>query len=98
MKICCPHCGPRDVAEFTYRGTAQERRPESDADMFEYVYLRDNPAGLINEFWYHVWGCNTWLVVTRDTLTNVISKTMEACSWVQDCQPFEAAENRNKAQ
>ena len=40
--------------------------------MFDYVYLRDNPAGPIAEHWYHAQGCRTWIVVTRDTATHRI--------------------------
>jgi len=53
-------------------------RPDPDrADaaqaFYEYVYLRDNPAGELRELWYHGAGCRAWLVVTRDTRTHVIS-------------------------
>lgn len=41
--------------------------------MFAYVYLRDNPAGRHQEFWYHGNGCRSWLVVTRDTISHDIS-------------------------
>ena len=40
--------------------------------MFDYVYLRDNPAGRHRDLWYHGSGCRTWLVVTRDTRTHEI--------------------------
>jgi len=40
--------------------------------MFDYVYLRDNLAGLMREHWYHAQGCRNWLVVTRDTRTHEI--------------------------
>jgi sarcosine oxidase subunit delta len=39
----------------------------------DYVYLRDNPSGLHQEFWYHGGGCRSWLVVTRNTRTHEIS-------------------------
>ncbi len=38
----------------------------------EYVYLRNNPAGPHREYWYHGAGCQSWLVVTRDTRTHEI--------------------------
>jgi heterotetrameric sarcosine oxidase delta subunit len=40
--------------------------------MYDYVYLRTNPAGPHRELWYHGSGCHGWLVVTRDTLTHEI--------------------------
>ena len=77
MRICCPYCGSRDAAEFSYLGDATVRRPldggaDTDDSMFEYVYLRDNPAGLHQEHWYHGAGCHGWLVVERDTRTHAI--------------------------
>ena len=78
MRIPCPHCGLRDVREFSYLGDAALTRPDpAAADALgrftEYVYLRDNPAGPHQELWYHGSGCEAWLVVTRDTRTHVIS-------------------------
>jgi heterotetrameric sarcosine oxidase delta subunit len=78
MRIPCPHCGPRDVREFSYLGDATLRRPDpAAADALEqftdYVYLRDNPAGPHHELWYHGFGCQAWLVVTRDTRNHAIS-------------------------
>jgi len=72
MRIPCPHCGDRDVREFVYLGDAAPRRPDAHAPdalarFVDYVYLRDNPAGPHRELWYHGFGCQAWLVVTRDT-------------------------------
>jgi heterotetrameric sarcosine oxidase delta subunit len=74
MRISCPFCGERDSAEFVYRGDAGPRRPEGgDAEaFFDYVYLRDNPAGPMRETWHHAQGCRNWLVVTRDTATHEV--------------------------
>ncbi len=44
----------------------------AEAAFFDYLYLRDNPAGLHRELWYHEQGDRSWLVVTRDTLTHEI--------------------------
>lgn len=75
MRIPCPWCGSRDIAEFVYRGDAGPIRPAGDdaAAMIKYAYLRDNPAGLHDEHWYHAQGCRNWLVVTRDTRTHEIA-------------------------
>ncbi len=77
MRIRCPFCGERDSSEFTYQGDANARRPSSDeagvqSRFFEAVYLRDNPVGAHQELWYHVFGCRSWLRVTRDTRTHEI--------------------------
>ena len=36
--------------------------------------MRDNKAGPHRELFYHVGGCRTWLVVTRDTRTHAIAQ------------------------
>ncbi len=78
MRIPCPHCGPRDLREFSYLGDAAPTRPKQEAiDTLErytsYVYVRDNPAGPHHELWYHGAGCQAWLVVERDTCTHAIA-------------------------
>jgi methylglutamate dehydrogenase subunit B len=78
MRIDCPYCGNRDAREFSYLGDATVTRPDPAAadapDTFAaYVYLRDNPAGRHRELWYHGFGCQAWLVVTRDTRTHEVS-------------------------
>ena len=82
MRIACPHCGERDVSEFVYLGDAAPRRPDGPghdaAALYDYVYLRDNPAGRLREYWYHGNGCRSWLVVTRDTRTHVIEAVESA--------------------
>ena len=83
MRIACPHCGLRDVREFSYLGDAKPTRPDPQAadalDSFNsYVYVRDNPAGPHREFWYHGAGCQSWLTVTRDTRTHAIT-AVQSC-------------------
>jgi sarcosine oxidase subunit delta len=77
MRIKCPYCGERDAQEFAYLGAADPKRPDPGAEdapaaFFEYAYLRDNPAGLLAELWYHASGCHSWLRVERDTRTHII--------------------------
>ena len=83
MRIACPCCGQRDVREFVYHGDAAPRRPDPAAPdalarFADYLYLRDNPAGVLQELWYHSAGCQSWLVVTRDTRTHAISAVAPA--------------------
>jgi len=78
MLIPHPLLGLRDASEFTYLGDASLLdRPDGMADdaaaqFHDYVYLRDNPAGLHRELWFHERGDRSWLVVTRDTTTHEI--------------------------
>lgn len=89
MRIQCPFCGEREPGEFAYRGDAKPKRPgvtaldaaagAGIADLFyDYVYLRDNVAGTMDEYWYHGGGCRSWLVVERNTLTHEIGSVRAA--------------------
>ena len=79
MIINHPLLGPRDAAEFVYKGDVSLiDRPDWQADdaaarFHDYAYLRDNPAGEHRELWYHEQGDRSWLVVTRNTLTHEIT-------------------------
>lgn len=78
MLIPHPLLGPRDAQEFTYLGDAALlNRPDGMADgaldaFNAYVYLRDNPAGIHRELWFHEQGDRSWLIVTRNTVTHEI--------------------------
>ena len=70
----CPVCGPRDVNEFRFQGEVT-RRPQTRASLREltdYVYFRDNVAGVQREWWYHRLGCARWFIAERDTTTNEV--------------------------
>jgi heterotetrameric sarcosine oxidase delta subunit len=68
----CPHCGPRDVNEFRFQGELTRRpRPNPTLrELTDYMYFRDNVAGVQREWWYHRIGCGTWFIAERDTRTN----------------------------
>ncbi len=78
LLIPCPHCGPRDETEFVSGGEAHLVRPDpacSDAEWTDYLFLRMNPRGALNERWQHLYGCRRWFHVTRDTVTHAITAT-----------------------
>ena len=73
----CPNCGLRDVYEFRYQGEVTRRpagRP-TQRELSDYVYFRDNVAGVQREWWYHRTGCGEWFLAERDTRTNEVLKT-----------------------
>ena len=76
MRIPCPVCGERDRREFYYVGDAKiVKRPSPDASdeiWNDYLHNRENPAGVTRDLWYHESGCNSWLVVTRNTVTHEV--------------------------
>ena len=80
MLINHPLLGPRDISEFTILGDASlierpdPRIKDTGTAFHEYLYLRDNPAGEHQELWFHEQGDQSWLVVSRNTLTHDITK------------------------
>lgn len=77
MRLNCPICGERDRREFYYRGAALARpgAEASDLDWQDYMHLRENAAGPVEEFWSHDAGCGSWVKVRRDTVTHDILAT-----------------------
>jgi heterotetrameric sarcosine oxidase delta subunit len=77
MRLTCPLCGERDRREFYYYGAEDYlHRPSEGAEAAawdNYLHLRDNPAGVVKDLWYHEAGCAQWLLVTRNTVTHEIS-------------------------
>ncbi len=77
MRIDCPFCGPRDVREFRCGGEADRLRPDSPSEVdnaawARYLYQRDNTKGVYRERWLHYFGCEQWLNVRRDTVSDAI--------------------------
>ena len=97
MIINHPNLGPRDAAEFTVLGDASLlNRPNWQADnadeaFYNYLYLRDNPAGLHRELWFHEQGDRSWLVVTRDTVTHAVVDVVLARDVVLASQTSQAS-------
>lgn len=75
MRITCPCCGPRDRREYTYYGAAvylERPGPDAAPEVWDdYLHLRDNPAGVTRDLWYHD-PCAAWLELTRHTVTHEI--------------------------
>ena len=76
MRIPCPLCGTRDRREFYYYGAEDYLKRPSDQGTIEeldhHLFLRDNPAGVTRDVWYHEAGCGAWMVVTRNTITHEV--------------------------
>jgi len=75
--INCPWCGERDMSEFAYGGEAHIVRPTtsekmSDAEWAEFVFMRDNPKGVLAERWNHAASCRRWFNMLRNTATDDI--------------------------
>ncbi|MBD0864679.1 MAG: sarcosine oxidase subunit delta [Rhodobacteraceae bacterium] len=76
MRIPCPICGTRDRREFYCQGDAvmlDRPAPDAEPEVWDgYLHLRENPAGVTRDLWYHSYGCGSWIVVTRNTVTHEI--------------------------
>ncbi len=80
LRITCPWCGPRDESEFRWGGEVPLKRPGppesvSETSWAAYLFMRDNPKGLVRERWVHAFGCRQWFVVVRSTATHAIRST-----------------------
>lgn len=76
MRIPCPLCGSRDRREFYYYGSEEYLDRPTDQGAVEaldnHLFLRENPAGVTRDLWYHETGCTSWLVLTRNTITHEV--------------------------
>jgi len=80
LLIPCPHCGPRDEAEFSYGGEAHIERPKdpealTDAQWADYLFMKSNAKGVFLERWLHAHGCRRWFNAARDTVSYEILAT-----------------------
>ena len=75
--VRCPHCGPRDAYEFRWGGESSKRpAPGSARPVWaDYLYVRNNEAGVQQEWWYHRAGCRRWFLGVRDTRSNEVKET-----------------------
>ena len=81
MKIMpCPLNGPRNIQEFICAGPV-EPHPDpnrcSDEEWAEYVWLEENLAGVVREWWCHV-ATSYWFIAERNTVTDEILATYPA--------------------
>jgi heterotetrameric sarcosine oxidase delta subunit len=77
LLIPCPWCGERDETEFSYGAEARVAYPADpaalpDEEWAEFVFVRANPKGPLEERWVHTHGCRRWFDLVRDTATHEI--------------------------
>ena len=78
LLIPCPYCGPRPELEFRHAGEAHVVRDPSlasDADWGAYLYVRQNPKGVLAERWRHASGCGRFFNCLRDSVSDDILAT-----------------------
>jgi len=78
MKIMtCPLNGPRNISEFAWGGEVKAMPNPltcSDDEWAEYVFLENNTAGVVREWWCHL-PTSYWFIAERNTLTDEIIRT-----------------------
>ena len=86
LLIRCPICDmERPELEFRHGGEAHVARAADPASLddktwSEFLYIRDNPRGLIAERWRHFAGCGRFFNCVRDTVSDRILMTYPAGS------------------
>ena len=81
MKLMpCPLNGPRNIAEFVYLGEVRampDAQRCSAAEWAEYLFMEDNRAGVVREWWMHA-PSSYCFIAERDTLSDEILRTYPA--------------------
>jgi sarcosine oxidase, subunit delta len=78
--IDCPLNGPRNAQEFICAGEVKPMPDPadcSDAEWTEYVFLENNTAGVVREWWCHV-PTAFWFIAERDTVSDTVLRTYPA--------------------
>jgi sarcosine oxidase subunit delta len=72
LLVPCPNCGLREFNEFSFGGETNARpQPNApEAALAAYLFVRRNATGEQQEWWYHRFGCRSWFLARRDTVTN----------------------------
>jgi sarcosine oxidase subunit delta len=81
MKILnCPLNGPRNISEFVWGGEVKvmpDPATCSDRDWADYVFIENNKAGVVREWWCHA-PTSFWFIAERNTVTDEIIRTYPA--------------------
>jgi len=78
--MTCPLNGPRNISEFVCGGevrTMPDPAAGTDAEWADYVFMENNQAGVVREWWCHA-PTSFWFIAERDTVTDEILRTYPA--------------------
>jgi sarcosine oxidase subunit delta len=99
MKIMsCPLNGSRNISEFVCGGEVTEMPAAitaPDVAWADYVFMENNSAGLVREWWLHVIS-GYWFIAERHTVTDEIIRTYPASEVFTERVEFEALPNVNE--
>jgi len=78
--MTCPLNGVRNISEFVCGGEVRampDPATGSDAEWADYVFMENNKAGVVREWWCHT-PTSFWFIAERDTVTDEILRTYPA--------------------
>lgn len=91
MKLMnCPLNGWRNIAEFVYGGevTPPPAHDASTAEWSDWVFMVDNRAGVVREWWLHAPSAY-WFIAERDTANDVVLRTWPADAFFSERVDFD---------
>ena len=97
LLIRCPYCEEeRAEIEFYHVGEAHIERPDptkaTDKEWAQFLFGRDNPAGIHFERWYHIHGCARYFNAARNTISDKFLLTYKAGEPRPDISRFEGVD------
>ncbi len=99
MKIMhCPLNGPRNISEFASGGEVIGMPDPSRTDdraWVDYVWMHNNTAGVVTEWWCHV-PSSYWFLADRNTVTDEILRTYPAGEKYRERIAFATVTDNNK--
>lgn len=99
MKIMyCPLNGPRNISEFASGGEVTSMPEPSETDdqsWADYIWMHNNTAGVVTEWWCHV-PTSYWFLAERNTVTDEIIRTYPASELYKDRITFAPSPEKNK--
>lgn len=99
MKIMhCPLNGPRNISEFI-SGSEVTNVPDpnntSDQEWADHVWLHNNTAGVITEWWCHG-PTSYWFIAERNTVTDEILRTYPASELFNERVTYDPGTEKDK--
>lgn len=102
LLIHCPYCEEdRPELEFRNAGEAHIARPGniasvSDEEFEQFLFIRRNPKGLINERWRHMHGCGRFFNAYRDSVSDKFLATYRAGDPRPDLEKLQARAKKSE--
>ncbi len=88
--LTCPLNGPRNISEFACGGELvlqPDPRQLTDEQWADHVFLSNNTAGVVREWWCHV-ASTYWFIAERNTVTDEVIRTYPASEIFKDRVDF----------